>query len=325
LLFGLTISCSAPRNFKHGAKSNGKNNTNIETNAENFYNNSQNVADSKEIARNRNANNAAQDSGMGDSNESWAVIPILQDQMQEIKFEQNEIKSRLNSLENDVSYLKSKYGSDNSHNVNSTKETIAGEKPANIILSDEVVVEKPVQQKTSTKKQDAPSEKQMKKAGKKPAKIKKTSHSSSVKSESQTNKPSEPAVSRKSAPAANTDAKPDENKAVNALVEGRYDESLNSLITLAASEKNPQKLNQYHYYIGESYFGLKQYEQAVGYFNKVIKSNNATKKAEAQMMLGETLLRLGQTDEARKALETMVENYPRNQYSNRARKLLQQI
>jgi len=65
-----------------------------------------------------------------------------------------------------------------------------------------------------------------------------------------------------------------------------------------------------HYWMGESYYGLKQYPEAVKQFNDVLGYKKSEKKADAQLMLGNSYAAMGDKDEARKAYEKVTTTYP---------------
>jgi len=80
-----------------------------------------------------------------------------------------------------------------------------------------------------------------------------------------------------------------------------------------------------NYWLGESHFGLGQYDDAIAYFQKVISSKNADKKADAFIMIAESNIRSGKVNEAKKVFTTFINNYPNSQYIPRAKKMLQQL
>jgi tol-pal system protein YbgF len=65
-----------------------------------------------------------------------------------------------------------------------------------------------------------------------------------------------------------------------------------------------------HYWLGESYYGLKKYSEAIKEFNKVFGYKKSEKKADAQLMIGNSYSAMGEKDAARKAYDKVVSSYP---------------
>jgi TolA-binding protein len=116
-----------------------------------------------------------------------------------------------------------------------------------------------------------------------------------------------------------------ENLAMKYFTTQEYDKAIGEFNKSVQNEKDAAKINKINYYIGESYFGLRQWDKAVIYFDQVINSSNINKKAEAQVMIAEAHIRSGQTFEAKKAFQALIEQYPKSNYIPRARKMLQML
>ncbi|MBI3577903.1 MAG: tetratricopeptide repeat protein [Ignavibacteriales bacterium] len=65
-----------------------------------------------------------------------------------------------------------------------------------------------------------------------------------------------------------------------------------------------------HYWIGESYFGLKKYDEAMKHFEMVFQYKTSEKKGDAQYMIGQCYERTGKKAEAKQAYEKVVKDYP---------------
>ncbi len=65
-----------------------------------------------------------------------------------------------------------------------------------------------------------------------------------------------------------------------------------------------------HDWMGESYYGLKQYSEAIKQFNDVLGFKKSEKKADAQLMLGNAYAAMGNNGAARKAYDKVVSSYP---------------
>ena len=64
------------------------------------------------------------------------------------------------------------------------------------------------------------------------------------------------------------------------------------------------------YWIGESYYGLREYRDAITQFKTVLELQRSGKKADAQFMIGNACLALGDKTSARAAFEKVVSDYP---------------
>jgi tol-pal system protein YbgF len=65
-----------------------------------------------------------------------------------------------------------------------------------------------------------------------------------------------------------------------------------------------------HYWIGESYYGLGKYSEAIKQFNEVLGYKKSEKKADAQLMIGNSYAAMGNKDAARTAYEKVTNTYP---------------
>ncbi len=92
-------------------------------------------------------------------------------------------------------------------------------------------------------------------------------------------------------------------------------------------EKDPDNVlaDNCQYWIGESYFGLKEYQQAVMEFEKVFAYSMTDKYDDAQLMIGLAYTRSGQKDKAQKAFETFLNNYANSEYARVARRYYRDI
>lgn len=79
------------------------------------------------------------------------------------------------------------------------------------------------------------------------------------------------------------------------------------------------------YWIGECYFGLGQYGQAVASFRHVLELPAQTKDDDAQLKLGVCYVKLGQTERARRSFEALLREYPSSEYVPRARSYLAKL
>ena len=76
------------------------------------------------------------------------------------------------------------------------------------------------------------------------------------------------------------------------------------------------------YWIGESYYGLGDYQQAIVAFEKVFAFTNSNKDDDAQLKLGLCYLKLNDRANARSEFEKLVNSYPTSEYVSIAKRYL---
>lgn len=104
-----------------------------------------------------------------------------------------------------------------------------------------------------------------------------------------------------------------------------YNSAAMQLGNIKKSTKDQSTIANCDYWLGESSFGLKNYDLAINYFSKVAGAKNAAKRAEAQMMIAECYLRNGKIQAAKKSFENFIAQNPKSRLVPRARKMLQQL
>jgi tol-pal system protein YbgF len=97
----------------------------------------------------------------------------------------------------------------------------------------------------------------------------------------------------------------------------------------AAIESFQGLLNQYpdhpmadncQYWIGECYYGMRQYQKAIIEFEKVFAYAATDKHDDAQLMIGLSYVKMGQTSQARQAFETLLNTYIDSEYTGIAQR-----
>ena len=74
-----------------------------------------------------------------------------------------------------------------------------------------------------------------------------------------------------------------------------------------------------HYWIGESYFGMKKYNDAIQHFEIVVGMPGSDKSDDAQFMIGNSYSSVGKRDEAREAFQKLIAEHPSSPLIKRAR------
>lgn len=240
-------------------------------------------------------------------------LPTLREQMMEMNQKQQVIDGKVDELQKDVKDIKqtlAKIQRDMANNNNSgniaSKKTVYRQpkkvvpkkpkKKAYVVLADEQV------NKKNTPKKPEPKEEEVKEE-----------------------KPEEEAVEEKE----NTEQKSSNDEEafrqkMNFYKNRDYSNAIKGLKELTAQTVDASLKTRCHYWIGESYFGMKKYSEAIKYFNKVIASNG-NKRDNALIMVAEANIRSGRIDDAKSAFRNLIDNYPKSEFVPRARKMLQQL
>lgn len=74
-----------------------------------------------------------------------------------------------------------------------------------------------------------------------------------------------------------------------------------------------------HYWIGESMYGMKKYNDAIKEFETVLGFKGSGKRPDAQLMIGNAFAMLGDKESARDAYNKVVSNYPASDVVEKAK------
>ena len=111
---------------------------------------------------------------------------------------------------------------------------------------------------------------------------------------------------------------------VTGLRPGRLDRELAVELLLAQDDRSPLADNC-QYWIGEAFYAMGNYYQAIAEFQKVLPLENSNKSNDAQLMIGISLIKAGEPEVARTELNTVVNfagNSPSAQKAMRYLKIL---
>jgi TolA-binding protein len=104
-----------------------------------------------------------------------------------------------------------------------------------------------------------------------------------------------------------------------------YSGAIASFENLLAEYAGHSMVDNCQYWIGECYFGLRQYQKAVIEFQKVFAYAATDKHDDAQLMIGLSYYRIGQREQAQSEFETFLNNYTDSEYTSIARRYVQNI
>lgn len=88
---------------------------------------------------------------------------------------------------------------------------------------------------------------------------------------------------------------------------------------LVKKEKVKDLIDNIYYWLAECYFGLKQYPNAIDYFNRVLEVQDSNKKEDALMMLGNSYEKIGNNELAKESYQKLLNNYPNSKYNDKAK------
>ncbi len=114
------------------------------------------------------------------------------------------------------------------------------------------------------------------------------------------------------------------NRGLNDFRNRKYKTAIAYFDTLLKSNVETNLKINAVYWIGESYFGLKQYEKAIEYFNYVAQTKSA-KTPDALYMLGRCYAALGKIKEAKEYMNRVVKEYPKSPVAKKAKDRLERL
>jgi len=102
----------------------------------------------------------------------------------------------------------------------------------------------------------------------------------------------------------------------------RFDIAIRKFRELIATNSNHPLADNCQYWIGESYFAMGRYYEAVAEFQKVYAFGKSNKTNDAQLMIGLAFLKSGEREMARSELNMLVSFNPQSESARKAQKYL---
>lgn len=113
---------------------------------------------------------------------------------------------------------------------------------------------------------------------------------------------------------------------VTAYIDKRdYQKALKKLKEIEGRIDDIEQKNEVNYLIGESHFGMRQYQNAIQYFIKVLESPNNNRHDVARLMIAESHLATGETALAKENYQALMDTNPKSKFAPKARMMLQQL
>ncbi len=102
-------------------------------------------------------------------------------------------------------------------------------------------------------------------------------------------------------------------------------EALNAFESLVQRYPQSKYTPASHYWIGECYYAMKNYHEAVAAFTRSLDYPKNPKRAAGMLMLGISYQKLGQREEAARYFKKLIEDYPDGEYTKTAERKLQAL
>ncbi|MCL4540543.1 MAG: tetratricopeptide repeat protein [Bacteroidetes bacterium] len=115
------------------------------------------------------------------------------------------------------------------------------------------------------------------------------------------------------------------NEGLNLFRSRSYLKALAVFGNLSESTAAPELTGNAFYWMGECYYGLQKYADAVNAFAKVLTFRGSYKTGAAYIMLGMSYLHMGNKEKARTTWEELLQKDPKSQYASRAKEFLNQL
>jgi len=99
-----------------------------------------------------------------------------------------------------------------------------------------------------------------------------------------------------------------------------YEEAVATFENLLLKYPKHPLADNCQYWIGECYYGLKQYQKAIMEFQKVFAYSQVDKHDDAQLMIGLSYVKLGERNRANAEFETFLNTYAGSEYTSIAKR-----
>lgn len=103
---------------------------------------------------------------------------------------------------------------------------------------------------------------------------------------------------------------------------GKYQEAVELFRKLIADDRNNSLADNAQYWIGESFYSMKQYQRAVIEFEKVSAFSNSDKGDDAQYKIGLCYKQMGNLEQSRVEFQKLISLFPQSEFAENARQLI---
>ncbi len=101
-----------------------------------------------------------------------------------------------------------------------------------------------------------------------------------------------------------------------------YQEAAQTFQAVLDAGSPPGLEDNCYYWLGECSYGERKYDQAIGFFQKVLAFPVSEKKDDSQMMIANSYLAMGDKTKAKAAFERLIKKFPASPFIKRAREKL---
>jgi tol-pal system protein YbgF len=114
------------------------------------------------------------------------------------------------------------------------------------------------------------------------------------------------------------------NSALSMFHGREYQNAIADFEELLASDINHSYSDNAQYWIGECYYAMGRYREAIMAFEKVFTFPQSNKNDYAQFKIGQCYFKLGESERARQEFQQLIDSYPDSELAPRARQYLAQ-
>ena len=98
-----------------------------------------------------------------------------------------------------------------------------------------------------------------------------------------------------------------------------YAEAERIFQSVLAGGGDPSLRDNCMYWIGECKFALKEYDGAIGYFQKVLPFEKSEKKDESQLMIARSYAKMGKKEQAKIEYQKLIDGFPASPFLEQAK------
>ncbi len=115
------------------------------------------------------------------------------------------------------------------------------------------------------------------------------------------------------------------DQARNTLIDRNYSDAISQFRSMLVERNAGHLADNCQYWIGEAYFARGEYLKAIIEFEKINIFPNSNKAADAQLMLGIALMRIGETEQAEQEFTDIITMSPNNSAAQKASRYLTEL
>ncbi|MFQ6616716.1 MAG: tol-pal system YbgF family protein [Fidelibacterota bacterium] len=114
-------------------------------------------------------------------------------------------------------------------------------------------------------------------------------------------------------------------QALNRYQNGDFEQAIRDFTRLVQVDPAHELADNSQYWLGESYYSLRNYKRAIAEFKKVLRFTDDDKWDDAQLKLGLCYKSIGNAERAREEFQKLLDHFPSSEYTEKARRYLQQL